>query len=52
MNREEKSKKILGISEIIVKIVNDNTNIYDAKEQVADVLNGIFTEYEKHIRNN
>tara|TARA_R100001443_G_scaffold116598_1_gene137489 strand:- start:468 stop:620 length:153 start_codon:yes stop_codon:yes gene_type:complete len=48
----QKQKKILGISEIIVKIVNDNTNIYDAKEQVADVLTGIFTEYEKQIRNN
>lgn len=49
---KEKQKKILGISEIIVKIVNDNTNIYDAKEQVANVLSGIFTEYEKQIRNN
>jgi len=49
---KEKQKKILSISEIIVKIVNDNTNIYDAKEQVADVLTGIFTEYEKQIRNN
>ena len=49
---KEKQKKILGISEIIVKIVNDNTNIYDAKEQVANVLTGIFTEYEKQIRNN
>lgn len=49
---KEKQKKILGISEIIVKIVNNNTNIYDAKEQVADVLSGIFTEYEKQIRNN